>query len=96
MSNSNAVYWNIEVSQETHQALQSFFEDQGMDATKQSEFVEKAVLMRVFHEAVAEIHAQNRDLDPDQVQTEVDAAVKEVRQERRRELELAKVANPKQ
>ena len=76
MSTGNAVHWDIQVSEETDQALRDFFENQGIDTTKKSKFVEQAVLKHVFHQTVAEIHAQNRDLDPDQLQAAVDAAVR--------------------
>ena len=93
MSIGSTVHWDIQISHKADQSLRSFFEDQGMDASKQSEFVEKAMLARIFHQTVAEIHTQNRNVDQDQLQTEIDAAVREVRQDKRRELNAAKAVD---
>ena len=77
-----AVRWNIKVSKETDLTLRTFLGSQGMKKGDLSKFIEEAVRWRVFHRSVQDIKARNADTDPDQMQTLIDDAVREVRVER--------------
>jgi hypothetical protein len=48
-----------------------------------SKFIEQAVRAHVFHCAVEDIKARNAGTNPDELQALIDAAVREVRGERR-------------
>ena len=78
----DAVRWNIKVSKETDLTLRTFLGAQGMKKGDLSKFIEEAVRWRVFHRTVHDIRARNAGVDPDYVQSVVDAAVREVRAER--------------
>ena len=78
-----AVRWNIKVSKETDLTLRTFLGSQGMKKGDLSKFIEEAVRWRVFHRTVQDIKAHNADTDPDEMQSLIDDAVREVRAERR-------------
>lgn len=77
-----AVRWNIKVSKETDLTLRTFLGSQGMRKGDLSKFIEQAVRTHVFHRTVQDIKARNADTDPDELQSIIDDAVREVRQER--------------
>ena len=77
------VRWNIKVSKETDLTLRTFLGSQGMKKGDLSKFIEEAVRWRVFHRTVQDIKSRNADADPDELQTLIDDAVREVRAERR-------------
>lgn len=79
----DAVRWNIKVSKETDLTLRAFLGAQGMKKGDLSKFIEEAVRWRVFHRTVRDIRTRNADVDPEEVQHVIDAAVREVRAERR-------------
>ena len=78
-----AVRWNIKVSKQTDLALRTFLGSQGMKKGDLSKFIEEAVRWHVFHRSVQDIKARNADTDPDELQSLIDDAVREVRGERR-------------
>jgi hypothetical protein len=79
----DAVRWNIKVSKETDLTLRTFLGARGMKKGDLSKFIEEAVRWRVFHRSVQDIKASNADADPDELQSLIEAAVREVRAERR-------------
>jgi hypothetical protein len=78
-----AVRWNIKVSKETDLTLRTYLGSQGMKRGDLSKFIERAVRAHVFHSTVQDIKAHNAGTDPDEMQALIDAAVREVRAERR-------------
>ena len=78
---SAAVRWSIKVSRETDLALRTLLGSRGGKKGDLSRFVEQAVLAEVFHRTVADIQARNRDVDPELLQAEIDAAAREARAE---------------
>ena len=78
-----AVRWNIKVSKETDLTLRTFLGAHGMKKGDLSKFIEEAVRWRLFHRTVQDIKTRNADAHPDDLQRIVDAAVREVRAERR-------------
>jgi hypothetical protein len=78
-----AVRWNIKVSKKTDLTLRTYLGSQGMKKGDLSKFIEEAVRWRVFHRTVQDIKERNSDTDPDELQRLIDAAVREVRDERR-------------
>lgn len=78
-----AVRWNIKVSKETDLTLRAFLGSQGAKKGDLSKFIEEAVRRRVLHRTVQDIKARNADNDPDELQSIIDDAVREVRQDRR-------------
>jgi ribbon-helix-helix protein len=48
-----------------------------------SEFIEAAVRWRVFHRRIQDIEARNADSDQEELQSLIDDAVREVREEKR-------------
>lgn len=78
-----AVRWNIKVSKETDLTLRTYLGAQGMKKGDLSKFIEEAVRWRVFHQTVQDIKASNSATDPEELQTLIDAAVQEVRKDRR-------------
>ena len=80
-----AVRWNIKVSKKTDLTLRTFLGSQGMKKGDLSKFIEEAVRWRVFHRTIQDIKARNTDTDPEELQSLIDDAVREVRSERRKE-----------
>jgi Ribbon-helix-helix domain len=78
-----AVRWNIKVSKETDLTLRTYLGALGMKKGDLSKFIEEAVRWRIFNRAVQEIKARNAGADPDELQTLADAALREVRTQRR-------------
>ena len=78
-----AVRWNIKVSKETDLTLRTFLGSQGMKKGDLSKFIEEAVRWRVFHRTVQDIKTRNSDTNPNELQSLIDDAVREVRAERR-------------
>jgi hypothetical protein len=79
----NAVRWNIKVSKEIDLTLRTYLGAQGMKKVDLSKFIEDAVRWRIFNRTLQEIKSRNADADPDELQAIIDAAVREVRAERR-------------
>jgi hypothetical protein len=77
-----AVRWNIKVSRETDLALRSFLGSQGMKKGDLSKFIEQAVRAHVFHHTVQDIKTRNAGTDPEELQSLIDEAVREVRAEK--------------
>ena len=86
-----AVRWNIKVSKETDLTLRTFLGSHGMKKGDLSKFIEEAVRWRVFHRTVQDIKARNADTEPDELQSLIDDAVKEVRAEKRGKTKAKKV-----
>ena len=85
-----AVRWSIKVSRETDLSLRTFLGSQGMKKGDLSKFIEEAVRWRLFHRSVQDIKARNAGSDPDELQADIDEAVREVRAERRRKTRAGK------
>ncbi|HEY9139455.1 MAG TPA: ribbon-helix-helix domain-containing protein [Bryobacteraceae bacterium] len=77
------IRWNITVSKETDLALRTYLGSHGMKKGDLSKFIEEAVRWRVFDRTVQDIKARNADASPDELQSLIDDAVREVRVERR-------------
>ena len=86
-----AVRWNIKVSKETDLTLRTFLGSHGMKKGDLSKFIEEAVRWRVFHRTVQDIKARNADTEPEEIQSLIDDAVKEVRAEKRGKTKAKKV-----
>jgi hypothetical protein len=80
---AEAVRWNIKVSKETNLLLRTYLGSQGAKKGDLSKFIEEAVRWRVFHRTVQDINARNAETDPDELQSTIDDAVREVRDESR-------------
>jgi hypothetical protein len=78
-----AVRWNIKVSKETDLTLRTFLGSQGMRKGDLSKFIEEAVRLRVFHCTVQDIKSRNAHTDPNELQSIIDDAVRELRDDRR-------------
>ncbi len=68
-------------SKTTDEALQSFLGPKAANINDVSEFVEDSVRWRLFDRTVQAVKDRNAALDPEQVQDEIDQAVREVREE---------------
>jgi hypothetical protein len=86
-----AVRWNIKVSKETDLTLRTYLGSQGAKKGDLSKFIEEAVRWRVLHRTVQDIKARNADTDPDELQSIIDRAVREVRKGRRAKRKTGKV-----
>jgi hypothetical protein len=78
-----AVRWNVKVSKETDLTVRTFLGSQGAKKGDLSKFIEEAVRWRVFHRTVQDIKARNADTGPDELQSIIDDAVREIRDDRR-------------
>ena len=85
-----AVRWSIKVSKETDLSLRTFLGSQGMKKGDLSKFIEDAVRWRLFHRSVQDIKARNAGSNPQELQADIDEAVREVRAERRRKTRAGK------
>jgi hypothetical protein len=79
----DAVRWNVKVSKETDLTVRTFLGSQGARKGDLSKFIEEAVRWRVFHRTIQDIKARNADTNPDELQSIIDDAVREVRDDRR-------------
>jgi len=86
-----AVRWNIKVSKETNLTLRTYLGSQGAKKGDLSKFIEEAVRWRVFHRTVQDIKARNAETDPDELQSIIDEAVREVRDDKRAKLKADRV-----
>ncbi len=87
MQTESAVQLEITLSPYTQETLKELLETDKLDAEQVSRFLEQSVAKQSFNTLLVEIHAQNRDVDPELLQAEVDEAVREVRAEMRQERE---------
>jgi hypothetical protein len=77
-----SVRWNVKVSQETDLDLRTFLGARGMKKGDLSAFIEEAVRDQIFRKMMRDIQERNAGTDPDELQAEIDEAVREVRAER--------------
>lgn len=78
-----AVRWSIKVSKETDLTLRTYLGARGMKKGDLSKFIEEAVRWRILSRTVRDIKARNASADVSELQAVVDAAVREVRADRR-------------
>jgi hypothetical protein len=64
--------------------LRSYLGSHGMKKGDLSKFIEDAVRWRIFNRTIQDIKANNAGADPDQLQSIVDQALAEVRDQRTR------------
>jgi hypothetical protein len=75
--------WTITVDPETDSAVRRHLETVGASGADLSAFVTEAVKRFLFWQAVDAIRAHNAGVDPAEIEAAVDAAVDEVRRERK-------------
>jgi hypothetical protein len=78
-----AVRWTIKVSRETDLTLRTYLGARGMKKGDLSKFIEEAVRWRILSRTVRDIKARNANANGNELQAVIDAAVHEVRAERR-------------
>lgn len=78
-----AVRWSIKVSKETDLSLRTFLGSRGMKKGDLSKFIEQAVRAQIFHRSIRDIKSRNANTDLDELQTEIDTNLREVRARRR-------------
>ena len=76
------VRWTIKVSKETDLSLRSYLGTQGMKKGDLSKFVEEAVRWRVLDQLVQSIKDRNSDVPPEELEAQIDEAVRAVRAEK--------------
>lgn len=79
METETDVRWNLKVSRETDLSLRTFLGARGMKKGDLSKFVEEAVRWRIFDRTVQDIKARNAGAGPEELQSLIDEAVREVR-----------------
>jgi hypothetical protein len=77
------VRWNLKVSKEIDLTLRTYLGARGMKKGDLSKFIEEAVRWRILNRTVQDIKSRNANADSDELQAIIDAAVREVRAERR-------------
>lgn len=83
-SMTESVRWTIKVSKETDLSLRSYLGTQGMKKGDLSKFVEQAVRWRVLDQLVQSIKDRNNDVPPEELQAQIDEAVRAVRAAKRK------------
>jgi hypothetical protein len=76
---SEVVRWTIKVSRETDLSLRAHLGAQGMKKGDLSQFVEDAVRWRILDETVQAVKDRNEDLSPEELEAEIELAVRDVR-----------------
>jgi hypothetical protein len=71
--------WNLKVSRETDIALRTLLATRGGKKGDMSRFVEDAVKREVLGEMVRDLHAQNADADPAEVEQLIEQELAAVR-----------------
>jgi hypothetical protein len=85
-----AVRWSIKVSREIDLTLRTYLGARGMKKGDLSKFIEEAVRWRILSRTVRDIKARNANAKVNELQTVIDAAVREVRAELRSRKKRAK------
>ncbi len=70
----------IELSEETEQSLEAYLAQKGLKREALADVVEEAVEEFLFRQSLQEAHERNAHLDPEEVETIVEDAVREHRQ----------------
>ncbi len=78
-SAKQAVRWSIRVSPDTDASLRQLLGESQMASGGLSRFIGETVRARVFQLKVQNIQARNADMDPGELQSLIDGAVREVR-----------------
>jgi len=81
---TNAVRWNIVVSEEVDLSLRRHLGARGMRKGDLSKFIEEAVRWKLLDETVQKIKARNKGKSPKQIASRVEQALTEVRAKRTR------------
>ena len=81
LTNSNAVRWNLVISEQTNIAVRSFLALKGFKKGDLSSFVEEAVRWRVFDQTLTEARSGFDDVPADEAQSMMQEALAEVRAE---------------
>lgn len=81
---TNAVRWNIVVSEEVDLSLRRHLGARGMRKGDLSKFIEEAVRWKLLDETVQKIKARNKGKSPKQIASQVEQALAEVRARRTR------------
>lgn len=74
--------WNLSISESTDRSVRMWLSRRGLKKGDLSKFVDQAVRRAVFDETVREVKARNEGADPEQIQSDIDAALREVRADR--------------
>ena len=83
------VRWTIKVSKGTDLSLRSYLGTLGMKKGDLSKFVEEAVRWRVLDQLVQSIKDRNSDVPPEELEAQIDEAVRAVRAEKRKTADAA-------
>ena len=81
---TNFVRWTIKVSKETDLSLRSYLGTLGMKKGDLSKFVEEAVRWRVLDQLVQSIKDRNSDVPPEELEAQIEEAVRAVRAGKRK------------
>ena len=81
---TNAVRWNIVVSEEVDLSLRRHLGARGMRKGDLSKFIEEAVRWKLLDETVQKMKARNKGKSHRQIASQVDQALTEVRSKRTR------------
>src|ERR1700730_1672700 len=73
--------WTVSVSKDTDIAVRSFLAQRGMKKGDLSKFIEDAVKWRVLDQTMAEARGKFADLEPEALESLIDAAVAAARQD---------------
>jgi predicted RNA-binding Zn ribbon-like protein len=71
--------WTIQVDEKTDRAVRTHIARNGGRKGDLSKFVEQAVKKAVFWQTVDDARAFNKDVDPQEIEAAVDAALDDVR-----------------
>lgn len=76
------IQWNLTISEKTDKTVRDFLARKGAGDEQLSSFVDKAVRSEILRQTVKEVHSQNADENPEQIQALVDEAVDWARENR--------------
>jgi len=82
MPTPNKVEFTVTVSNKTARNLRSILGENAESPGEVSRYLERAVARDILSQTIRQIQERNRHLDSDEVEREVNKAVREVRQER--------------
>ena len=74
----------INISDETYRDVQAMLASSG-ETVDVDAFVDQTLQKRLFFETVRKVQYRNKDVDPNVLQKEIDAAIADVREARRKE-----------
>jgi hypothetical protein len=79
MYNAGMTQWTVSVPEDVDSLVRSHLDRSESPACSLDDFVQRAVRQAIFWSTLEEVHEHNRGVDPRQIESDINEAVKESR-----------------